>query len=305
MPKPVSFPFPIRAQLPVNSAFGKRPLYNDFHSGVDFNSTTGANLNSPVRAAGAGRVVESYNGNVPGRSNWDRLRGTMVRIDHGDGWWTRYHMLVPNSNIAKGTIVSAGDVIGRVGNSGSSGTGAHLHFELWYNGVAINPVGQLTYNPSAFASTSGGGATPIEDDMTPEQDAMLRNVYAAIFSGGPSMPDGARSIGKSLAGITSVVDQIKTVVTQPVTRIDTNGNPYTVTQIQELADAKTVAIRTEGAVNSLLARPAVEVDVAAIVDAVKGAIDAQLTDVTVDIDYDKIANAVTKLQGEAFTSAAQ
>lgn len=282
MPKPVSFPFPIRAQLPVNSAFGKRPLYNDFHSGVDFNSTTGANLNTPVRAAGAGRVVESYNGNSPGQSNWAKLRGTMVRIDHGDGWWTRYHMLVPGSNVPVGTVVQAGDVIGRVGNSGSSGTGAHLHFELWHNGVAINPVGQLVYNPSAFASVSGGGATPIEDDMTPEQDAMLRNVYAAIFSGGPSMPDGARSIGKSLAGITAVVDQIKSVVTQPVTRTDSNGKAYTVTQIQEIADSKTVSMENRDLLKVIAAKldtvgtgPALEADV-------------------FELDYDKLASLIVE-----------
>lgn len=177
MPKPVSFPFPIRAQLPPNSAFGKRPLYNDFHSGVDFNSTTGANLGSPVRAAGAGRVVESYDGNDPRDgvdTNWAKLRGTMVRIDHGDGWWTRYHMLNPNTNIPEGSIVKAGDVIGHVGNSGSSGTGAHLHFELWRNGVAINPVGQLTYNPGAFLATTD--SKPFENSN--KKDIIMRYFYA-------------------------------------------------------------------------------------------------------------------------------
>lgn len=258
MPKPVSYPFPIRAQLPVNSAFGKRPLYNDFHSGVDFNSTTGANLGTPVRAAGYGRVVESYNGNSAGMSNWAKLRGTMVAIDHGDGWRTRYHMLVPNSNIPVGTIVYPGDVIGRVGNSGSSGTGAHLHFELWHNGVAINPVGQLTYNPAAFAS---GGSTPFdnEDEMTPEQDSMLRNIYAAIFTGGPSMPDNARSIGKSLAGIVTVVDQIKSKVNQPTptvvrskdskaTLLPDDGSSVELSKVQDDAD-------TNSLLRELAARP--------------------------------------------------
>lgn len=166
MPKPVSFPFPIRDPLPVNSAFGKRPLYGDFHSGVDFNSTTGVVLNKPIPAAGDGLVVESYNGNSEGQTNWAKLRGTMVVIDHGDGWKTRYHMLVPNSNIPKGTRVKTGDIIGKVGSSGSSTTGPHLHFELWKDGVAINPVGQLTYNAAALAGvTSNPFDNEYEDEM--------------------------------------------------------------------------------------------------------------------------------------------
>lgn len=310
MPKPVSFPFPIRANLPVNSAFGKRPLYDDFHSGVDFNSTTGANLNTPVRAAGAGRVVESYNGNSPGQSSWAKLRGTMVRIDHGDGWWTRYHMLVPGSNIPFGTVVRAGDVIGRVGNSGSSGTGAHLHFELWRNGVAINPVGQLTYNPSAFASTSGSGSTPFEDDMTPEQDARLKFVFDAILNGGPDMPDGGRSIGRSLAGITSVVDvlnknvdQIKTVVTQPVLRVDSEGKEYKVTQIQEIADGKTVSMENRDMLRGLVARPAI--DPVVLADALKDALLQADLDVKVDAQAiaDATVRAINTSQGEALLEA--
>ena len=228
MPKPVSFPFPIRNPLPINSAFGQRPLYGDFHSGVDFNSTTGAYLNTPVRAAGGGMVVESYDGNSPLDgidTNWAKLRGTMVRINHGDGWWTRYHMLNPLTNIKVGTVVDAGDIIGHVGNSGSSGTGAHLHFELWYNGVAVDPVKHLTYNPAAFSSVAGGGSTPIdnEDDMTPEQEAKLTaantkldNVIAYLYNGGPDVPGSPGGKGSVLQ---RTID-IQTALSNSLPKID-------------------------------------------------------------------------------------
>lgn len=279
MAKPVTFPFPIRDPLPPNSAFGKRPLYGDFHSGVDFNSTTGAYLNTPIIAAGPGRVVESYNGNVAGQSNWAKLRGTMVRIDHGGGWWTRYHMLVPNSNIKLGTVVNTGDVIGRVGSSGSSTTGPHLHFELWYNGVAINPVGQLTYNPASFA---GGGATPIEDDMTPEQDQMLRNVYSAIFLGGPSMSDGGRSIEDSLANIVKGIDAVKadTASTRTTVQQKVQRGDQQITQIQEIADSKTMLERIEPKVNELFADSRVTVPPAEVE--------------AFELDYDKLATLIVE-----------
>jgi len=38
-----------------------------------------------------------------------------------------------------GDFVKAGDLVAIIGNTGSLTTGPHLHFELWYNGVAVNP----------------------------------------------------------------------------------------------------------------------------------------------------------------------
>jgi murein DD-endopeptidase MepM/ murein hydrolase activator NlpD len=35
--------------------------------------------------------------------------------------------------------VRAGDVIANIGNSGELSSGPHLHFELWHNGVSLNP----------------------------------------------------------------------------------------------------------------------------------------------------------------------
>ena len=44
--------------------------------------------------------------------------------------------------VNKGTSVSAGDIVGRVGTTGVS-TGPHLHFELRMRGAAIDPVTAL------------------------------------------------------------------------------------------------------------------------------------------------------------------
>ncbi len=49
-------------------------------------------------------------------------------IDHGNGWQSLYaHM--DSLNVACGSFVYQGDVIGALGNTGNS-SGAHLHFEL-------------------------------------------------------------------------------------------------------------------------------------------------------------------------------
>lgn len=181
MPKPVSLPFKVRDPLPINSAFGTRPLYGDFHSGIDFNSTTGVVLGTAIPAAGAGKVIESYNGNTEGQTNWAKLRGTMVVIDHGDGWVTRYHMLIPNSNIPRGRTVKAGETIGKVGSSGKSTTGPHLHFELWKDGKAINPIGQLSYSPSALAGVS---SSPFDNSPDPLPPIEIEPIMIRIQSPG-------------------------------------------------------------------------------------------------------------------------
>lgn len=290
MPKPVSFPFPIRNPLPPNSAFGKRPLYGDFHTGVDFNSTTGAYLNTPVRAAGPGKVIASYNGNEPGQSNWAQLRGTMVVIDHYDGWLTRYHMLVPNSNIPFSTLVNTGDIIGKVGSSGRSTTGPHLHFELWLNGVPIDPVPHLSYKPAALA---GSGSTPIdnEEEMKPDERNWLESVYKAVFFGGGDA--GPESVMKRLADIETIVgttapkvDDVQKALSTELPKIDNlnrqltgaeGQNPSAVSRIIDLQNSvaglsedKPVEIDYEKLAASIAANfPATPLTKEDIVDALK------------------------------------
>ena len=67
----------------------------------------------------------------------DRLRGRQVWIDHGSGVVTRYcHLLAVEPGIAKDVAVAAGQVVGRVGNSGTPESVSdptmenHLHFEI-------------------------------------------------------------------------------------------------------------------------------------------------------------------------------
>lgn len=112
----------------ISSGFGVRrhPIlgYRRMHSGVDFRASYG----TPIVAVTDGRV--SGAGRMGGCGN-------AVRLDHGNGLQTRYcHM----SRIAVngGQSVRRGQVIGYVGSTGLS-TGAHLHYEMYRGGRAIDP----------------------------------------------------------------------------------------------------------------------------------------------------------------------
>ncbi|EKD84971.1 MAG: lipoprotein precursor [uncultured bacterium] len=67
--------------------------------------------------------------------------GNRVVIDHGNGYTSLYaHM--SNIYVSVGAIISRGQLIGQMGSTGRS-TGTHLHLELRYKGIALNPLAIL------------------------------------------------------------------------------------------------------------------------------------------------------------------
>jgi len=117
------------AQGYIASGFGDRsdPFdgHQAIHMGVDFASPEG----TPVTAVADG--VVTFTGVRNGYGN-------VVEIDHGNGYMTRYAHNSAISAVA-GDRVHAGQAIASVGSTGRS-TGPHCHFEVWYNGRAVNPM---------------------------------------------------------------------------------------------------------------------------------------------------------------------
>ena len=99
-----------------------------FHSGLDFCGGEGLQIFAPA----AGKVVFAAPLTV---------RGNATIIDHGwgvySGFWHQSQLLV---NV--GDMVEPGQVIGLVGGTGRV-TGPHLHWEMWVNGVQVNPLDWL------------------------------------------------------------------------------------------------------------------------------------------------------------------
>ncbi len=116
---------------PISSPFGWRtsPITggSEHHNGVDYVAGSG----TPVYAAADGVVtVASYHYSA---GNW-------IHINHGNGLVSIYmHASSFVSGITPGATVTKGQHIMNVGSTGDS-TGAHLHFEVRQNGVAVNPL---------------------------------------------------------------------------------------------------------------------------------------------------------------------
>ena len=115
------------------SKFGNRRTYLGigtdleilgFHSGLDYGGGNGLPITSPA----PGIVV--YTGLLD-------VRGNATIIDHGwgvySGFWHQSEI-----KVSPGDFVDTGQVIGLVGGTGRV-TGAHLHWEIWVNGIQVDP----------------------------------------------------------------------------------------------------------------------------------------------------------------------
>jgi murein DD-endopeptidase MepM/ murein hydrolase activator NlpD len=117
---------------PVNSAFGRRSVFNGRrlspHTGIDFRSPEGTPIAAPN--AGAVRLAEHL-----------YFAGNTVIVDHGLGLFSLFAHL-SEFRVKEGDTVAAGDVVGLVGATGRV-TGPHLHWAVRVGGARIDPLALL------------------------------------------------------------------------------------------------------------------------------------------------------------------
>ena len=119
----------------VSSVFGVRRYYNGvfandyYHKGVDYAGGYG----SPIVATAAGKIRL-----VGKEAEGFHVHGNVVGIDHGQGVLSIF-LHLQDINVKEGDFVQPGQKIGTVGSTGAS-TGPHLHWGLYVNGIAVDPV---------------------------------------------------------------------------------------------------------------------------------------------------------------------
>ncbi len=137
--------FTVPVPDPANSAFGARSVFNGQprspHPGADFASPAGRPVKSPV----GGRVVLASDLYFTGNS---------VVIDHGRGLISLFAHL-STIDVVSGTLVEAGDVIGRVGATGRV-TGPHLHWTVRLAGTRVDPLSLIAATQLPDSTASNG-----------------------------------------------------------------------------------------------------------------------------------------------------
>ncbi len=94
-----------------------------------------AKKNAPVKATADGTVIFS---------GWTTETGNVIILKHAYNYISVYKH---NGNLLKqqGDFVKSGEVIASVGSTGELTTGPHLHFELWSDGYAVNPINLIDF----------------------------------------------------------------------------------------------------------------------------------------------------------------
>lgn len=121
------FTWPVPDIKQITSPFGMR--WGKAHKGIDISGYQA--YGKPIVAAADGIVTQAIH------SGWGGGYGLCAYIDHGNGYSSRYGHC-SKVLVNKGDTVKKGQVIALIGSSGDS-TGAHLHFEIRKNGIAVNP----------------------------------------------------------------------------------------------------------------------------------------------------------------------
>jgi len=128
-----TFQLPVDSQYCIRSKFGNRRSYNGgvlnlFHTGIDFGVCSEAH---PFDIYAPADGVVAFTG-------LKTVRGNATIIDHGWGIYSGlYHQ--EEIYVAVGDHVTAGQLIGKIGATGRV-TGPHLHWEIWVNGIQVNPL---------------------------------------------------------------------------------------------------------------------------------------------------------------------
>lgn len=171
----ISLIFPLSIPAPITSVFGWRihPISGmlRFHSGTDI----GAPLGTPVLAAYAGQVaIADFLGGY----------GLSVSIEHQNGSKDTLYAHLSEIFVKPGQWVKQGDVIGRVGSTGTA-TGPNLHFEL-------------------RQSTSDGWA--VTDPSIQMEDALVELVKVLQISKSPS-----QAWSKNQTRLINRIDSVKLI----------------------------------------------------------------------------------------------
>jgi murein DD-endopeptidase MepM/ murein hydrolase activator NlpD len=145
------------------------------HRGVDYRAAYGTR----VLAVSSGTVVSA---------GWAGGAGRRVVVRHASGYESAYfHLSAIAAGIRPGVKVDQGQVVGRVGNSGTV-TATHLHYELKKNGVHVNPVTEHRNMPPGV---------PIPAELLPSfmdaRDQLLGSMRQALAAAAASTTSVAGS----------------------------------------------------------------------------------------------------------------
>ncbi len=176
--------------IKITSDFNSEESFrSSSHKGLDIGSSTGAVNYDNVIASNSGVVIypsskdqTSFNDNGSLQNRDGGGYGNYVIIQHPDGNYTYYaHLAKDSITVIAGDEVERGQVIGKIGHSGSS-TGPHLHFEIRTSrnkGTELNPLNYVKAEDPRPIISSVDGFSLTTTTLTRDEFVAKMNDYCA------------------------------------------------------------------------------------------------------------------------------
>jgi hypothetical protein len=152
------------------------------HRGVDFPQAAGTAI--PAVADGVVRLKAS-----------SPCLGNVVVVQHADGMFSGYNHMNAQSPLAVGTVVTMGQIVGKVGSTGSCAFGAHLHLTMaptaggYASGVTVDPYKYIVAHGSCNHGPRGAldaAACESISGWAQDLDAPAASIAAHVYIGGPA-----------------------------------------------------------------------------------------------------------------------
>lgn len=191
--------------------------YSDgsLHRAIDFEASVG----TPVFAAEDGIVTSAYHWNGKVTSGDSNSYGNYVIIEHRDYKNKPLRTLYAHLDrmlVRVGDTVKEGSIIGYSGATGNV-TGPHLHFEVRYNGIRVNPLNWLDSDFTCKYSYVRLGPyhsveTPASDSAERRQIITVKNITRGDYE----------ALCEKLVIMGKTYSPLFTIETEPLTQAEAN-----------------------------------------------------------------------------------
>jgi murein DD-endopeptidase MepM/ murein hydrolase activator NlpD len=166
----------LKSPLPFDPRITSRFSYHRLHPvHGDYRAHLGVDLAAPY-----GTAVKTVAAGVVDSVGLSGEAGRMVRVRHAGGYQTAYlHLSSFAPGIHVGSRVAQGDLIGRVGSSGTA-TGPHLDYRIIKNGTYVDPMAELKKMPKGepIATSRLASFVALKDDRFRQLEALVAEAAA-------------------------------------------------------------------------------------------------------------------------------
>lgn len=177
---------------PFGKYIGMTMNGTDNHYGLDFGMPTG----TKIRALTAGKITQAGWVNTGG--------GNQITLKEPGGKWFQWYMHMSKVLAKKGQNVSAGDVIGLSGNTGSSNT-PHLHIQR----MKGYPSNDTAVDPTAWLKSLTGGGSKSAKKWTSDIKRAAKAMGQSLSGG--NINDIVRLIDRESGGRSGVIQAIRDI----------------------------------------------------------------------------------------------